>query len=73
MLRKRRLGRTGMMISEIGFGGIPIQRISDRKAVELVKRSIDSGINFIDTARNYTDSEKKIGEAIKKRRGLHMY
>jgi len=69
MLGKRRLGRTGMMISEIGFGGIPIQRISENRAVKLVSRSIDMGINFIDTARNYTDSEEKIGKAIKDRRG----
>ncbi|UCD73090.1 MAG: aldo/keto reductase [Candidatus Bathyarchaeota archaeon] len=68
MLRKRRLGRTGILVSELGFGGIPIQRISENRAVKLVTRSIDMGINFIDTARNYTDSEKKIGKAIKNRR-----
>lgn len=69
MLRKRRLGRTRMMVSEIGFGGIPIQRISESRAVRLVSRSIDMGVNFIDTARNYTDSEEKIGRAIRDRRG----
>ena len=69
MLRKRRLGRTRMMVSEIGFGGIPLQRISENQAARLVSRSIDMGINFIDTARNYTDSEEKIGRAIRKRRG----
>lgn len=65
---KRRLGRTGMAVSEIGFGGIPIQRISERRGVELVTRSIDMGINFIDTHRNYGDSERKIGKAIRGRR-----
>ncbi|UCD72594.1 MAG: aldo/keto reductase [Candidatus Bathyarchaeota archaeon] len=65
---KRELGRTGVVVSEIGFGGIPIQRISERRALELVNRSIDMGINFIDTHRDYGDSEKKIGRAIKGRR-----
>lgn len=67
-MRKRRLGRTAISVSEIGFGGIPIQRISENRAVKLVSRSIDMGINFIDTARNYTDSEEKIGKAIRNRR-----
>jgi len=56
------------MVSEIGLGGIPIQRISENRAVKLVSRAIDMGINFIDTARNYTDSEVKIGKAIRDRR-----
>ncbi len=68
MLMKRRLGRTGIVVSEIGFGGIPIQRISEKRAVELISGSIDMGINFIDTHRDYGDSEKKIGKAIKGRR-----
>jgi predicted aldo/keto reductase-like oxidoreductase len=68
MLMKRRLGRTGMAVSEIGFGGIPIQRISEKRGVELVSRSIDMGINFIDTHRSYGDSERKIGKAIRGRR-----
>ena len=56
------------MISCIGLGGIPLARISKGEAVKLVHLAIDSGINFIDTARNYEDSEEKIGEALKGRR-----
>jgi predicted aldo/keto reductase-like oxidoreductase len=56
------------MISCIGLGGIPLARITKGEAVKLVHLAIDSGINFIDTARNYEDSEEKIGEALKGRR-----
>jgi len=56
------------MISCIGLGGIPLARISKGEAVRLVHLAIDSDINFIDTARNYEDSEEKIGEALKGRR-----
>ncbi|MHA1409130.1 MAG: aldo/keto reductase [Candidatus Odinarchaeia archaeon] len=56
------------MVSEIGFGGIPIQRVSFNEAVNIVRKALDLGITFIDTARVYTDSEQKIGAAIKGRR-----
>ena len=45
-----RLGRTEMMVSKLGFGGIPIQRVSEDKAVAVVRRCLDLGITFIDTA-----------------------
>lgn len=61
---KRRLGKTNLMVSEIGFGGIPIQRISKEESKELLKFAIDKGINFIDTARGYTVSEEYIGYAL---------
>lgn len=64
----RTLGRASLKISEIGFGGIPIQQIGLNKAVEVVETALDLGINYFDTARAYTDSEKKIGKAIKSRR-----
>jgi len=57
-----------LQVSEIGFGGIPIQQISLNRAVEVVEMALDLGINYVDTARAYTDSEKKIGKAIKSRR-----
>ena len=60
-----RFGKTGLMVSKIAFGGIPIMRLSKADAVYLVRESINMGINFIDTAHGYTDSEEKIGEAIK--------
>ena len=67
-MQERRLGRTNLMVSCIGLGGIPLARISKAEAVRLIHLAIDSGINFIDTARNYEDSEEKIGEGLKGRR-----
>lgn len=58
------LGRTGLKISRLGFGGIPIQRIDAEKAKELLEAVRSAGINFIDTARGYTVSEELIGAAI---------
>ena len=58
------LGRTGLKISRLGFGGIPIQRIDGEKAKELLEAVRSAGINFIDTARGYTVSEELIGAAI---------
>jgi len=60
----RRLGRTCLKVSLIGFGGIPLQKVSLSEANIIVQKALDSGINFFDTARRYTDSEQKIGRAI---------
>lgn len=62
---KRRLGRTGWDISIIGFGGIPIQQCDSDIVTELLQAAKDQGINFIDTARAYTVSEKLIGDALR--------
>jgi len=62
------LGRTGLVVSQIGFGGIPITRRTFEDAVEVVRRALDLGITFIDTANSYLDSEEKIGRAIAGRR-----
>lgn len=61
----RTLGKIGLSVSEIGFGGIPIQRVSLDEAVKIIKKAGDLGVNFIDTGVVYTDSEEKIGQAIK--------
>ncbi len=63
-----RLGKTGMMVSRLGFGGIPIQRVSDDEAVAVVRKCLDLGVTFLDTANAYTTSEARIGRAIKGRR-----
>lgn len=63
-MEKIRLGRTGLNVSRSGFGAIPIQRITDREATYLLQKAFDNGINFYDTARGYTDSETKIGNAL---------
>ena len=62
------LGKTGLVVSQIGFGGIPITRRTFEDAVAVVRRALDLGITFIDTANGYLDSEEKIGRAIAGRR-----
>jgi len=67
-MQKRILGRTGWAFSVISFGAIKLPRISKRESDILLNRALDSGINYVDTADCYGDSEEKIGEALKKRR-----
>jgi hypothetical protein len=67
-MQRRTLGKTGLEVSVIGFGGIPIQKLPMREAQNLVEGVLIAGINFFDTAQGYGDSEIKIGEGIKKRR-----
>ena len=57
------LGKTGLTVSELGFGGIPIIRLSKEAAVAVLRRAYDRGITFYDTANMYMDSEEKIGSA----------
>jgi predicted aldo/keto reductase-like oxidoreductase len=64
-MEKIRFGKTGLMVSRVAFGGIPIMRLSKPEAVKVIREVIDMDINFIDTAHGYNDSEEKIGEAIR--------
>ena len=57
------LGSTGITVNKNGFGALPIQRISASDAIYLARKAFDAGITFFDTARFYTDSEEKLGEA----------
>lgn len=57
-------GRTGLKVSRLGFGGIPIQRVGDEEATRIVHQCLWEGINFFDTARGYGDSETKLGQAL---------
>ena len=59
------LGKTGIEVVRFGFGGIPIQRVDERQAVEVVLYALAKGMDFIDTSRMYTDSEQKIGKALR--------
>ncbi len=59
------LGKTGITVNKNGFGCLPIQRIPKSEAVYLLQKAFYNGINFFDTARMYTDSEEKMGEAFK--------
>ena len=58
------LGKTGLKISRMGFGGIPIQRIDAQGTKELIHKMADAGVNYIDTARGYTVSEEYLGHAL---------
>ena len=71
-MEKRRLGRTGLMVSVIGMGGIPLQKISEKEAMDLFEEIHASGINFIDTARGYGISESYIGKGIENRRDQYI-
>lgn len=62
------LGKTGLKVSVIGFGGIPVQRVDAEKAKQVIIEAEKSGINYIDTARGYTVSEEYIGHALEGRR-----
>jgi predicted aldo/keto reductase-like oxidoreductase len=64
-VEKIRLGKTGMMVTRLGFGGIPIQRLSEDDAVAVIRRCFDLGINYFDTANGYSTSEERIGKAVK--------
>ena len=59
------LGKTGLKVSVVGLGGIPVQRTDKAEAVEIVNACMEQGINYLDTARGYTVSEEYFGEAIK--------
>ena len=58
------LGKTGLKVSRLGFGGIPIQRIDAAGTKKLMHQLKDAGVNYIDTARGYTVSEEYLGEAL---------
>ena len=57
----RVLGKTGLKVSRLGFGGIPIQRIDAEGTKALMHRLLEAGVNYIDSARGYTVSEEYIG------------
>lgn len=63
-IEKRSLGRTGEMLSMIGFGGIVVKDATPEEASGLVKLAIDSGINYFDVAPSYGDAEIKLGPAL---------
>lgn len=62
-MEKVTLGRTGIVVSKNGFGALPVQRIGKKEAVYLLQKAFYHGVNYFDTARWYTDSEEKLGEA----------
>jgi predicted aldo/keto reductase-like oxidoreductase len=63
-MQKVKLGRSGLNVSQIGFGGIPIIPLPADKAVAIVRHCFEGGITFFDTANMYPTSEEKIGAAL---------
>ena len=62
-MKRIQLGSTGIEIEKNGFGCLPIQRISKNDAAYLLRKALDGGMNYFDTARAYSDSEEKVGYA----------
>jgi predicted aldo/keto reductase-like oxidoreductase len=72
-IEKRSLGRTGEMLSMIGFGGIIVKDATPGEASDMVKLAIDSGINYFDVAPSYGDAEVKLGPALEPyRKGVFL-
>ncbi len=68
-IEKRKLGKTGLEVTILGLGCAQIGTIrSFKQAVKIIETAIDLGINYIDTASTYGDSEEKVGEVMKTRR-----
>ncbi len=65
-MEKIRLGRTNLIVTKLGWGGIPIQRVGEREAVSVIQAVIEMGIDLLDTARAYTNSEHRVGLALQK-------
>ena len=63
------LGKTGLQVSRLGLGGIPIQKADVKRAKELLERMVQKGMNYIDSARGYTVSEDYLGQALEGLRG----
>jgi predicted aldo/keto reductase-like oxidoreductase len=69
-MKTMRFGKTGLEVSRMGMGGIPLTRPTEAEAIKLIQRALDLGVNFIDTAYGYGGgmSEERIGKAIVGRR-----
>ena len=65
-MEKVRLGRTNLIATKLGWGGIPIQRAGEREAISVIRAVIEMGVDLLDTARAYTNSEHRIGLALQK-------
>ena len=62
-MRQITLGKTGITVPQNAFGALPVQRVNMETAAAILRRAYDGGMRFFDTARAYSDSEEKLGEA----------
>ena len=65
-MNKVTLGATGITAPQNGFGALPVQRVDMETGVKLLRRAREGGMTYFDTARAYTDSEEKLGNAFGK-------
>jgi predicted aldo/keto reductase-like oxidoreductase len=65
-MEKVSLGKTNLNVTKLGWGGIPIQRVGEREAVSVIRAVVEMGVDLLDTARGYTNSEHRIGLALQK-------
>ena len=68
-MKFRKLGRTGLEVSCVGFGALPLPGLGEEEAAVVLNTALDCGMNFIDTARSYRESEELVGKAVHQRRG----
>lgn len=61
-MKKVNLGKTGLRVSRVGAGGIPLTRSPMNEAVRLIRRALDLEVNFFNTSLAYKDSEIRIGK-----------
>ncbi len=67
-MKYARLGKTDLMVSRTSFGALPIQRTEAKEVTRIIHAALEGGVNFFDTARFYSDSEEKLGNALKGKR-----
>ena len=75
-MEKRALGKTGLEVTVLGFGGAEIgfERADPDSVAQLLNSALDAGLNVIDTAECYVDSEEMIGRAVSHRRSeYHLF
>jgi predicted aldo/keto reductase-like oxidoreductase len=65
-MEKVRLGKTNLKVTKLGWGGIPIQRVAERQGISVIRAVVEMGVDLLDTARAYTNSEHRIGLALQK-------
>ena len=63
-MEKVRLGKTNLTVTRLGWGGIPVQRVNESEGVSVIRAVIEMGVNLLDTARAYTNSEHRVGLAL---------
>lgn len=65
-MEKIRLGKTNLLVTRLGWGGIPIQRVNEKEGISVIRAVIEMGVDLLDTARAYTNSEHRIGLALQR-------